>query len=276
MNQIVPAQPLLPSKDEWAFLKEQAQMAVKSGLLPRAVDSPEKATIIALKGRELGIPPMQAFSHIHVVDGKPTMSAELMLAQIYKHCAGAVINYLQSDDKRCVIEASRPGHKLAQFAYTIEEAQKAGLLGKHNWKAYPAAMLRARAIAIVARAVFPDAIMGVSYTPEELGAETNDEGDVIVIPPSSPKPDSQPDKIPAAAASPSTSNAAAAPTPPRSRKDIGLAIVAAGNELGMQPPELEKHAEEMFKKGVRELSTAEMETFLGELEAEIGRRSVSA
>jgi len=266
MNQLVPAQPMLPTKDEWAFLKEQAAMAVKSGLLPRAVDTAEKATIIALKGREMGIPPMQAFSHIHVVDGKPTMSAELMLAQIYKHCHGAIINYLSSDDKKCEIEATRPGHKMAKFAYTIDEARLAGLLNKHNWKSYPAAMLRARTIAIVARAVFPDAIHGVSYTPEELGAETDDEGQVVVLPPSSPKPDAQSEQKPAAES---------APAKPRGRKEIGMEILAAGNELNLSPPEVEKWAEEDFKKPVKEMSIDELEKFLGTLQEEIGRRNVA-
>lgn len=52
---------LFPSETEWKMLKEQATMAVKSGFLPRAVDTPEKAIVIALKGRELGIPPDASF-----------------------------------------------------------------------------------------------------------------------------------------------------------------------------------------------------------------------
>jgi hypothetical protein len=50
----------------------------------------------------------------------------------------------------------------------MEDAKVAGLLSKDTWKKYPEAMLRARCVAIVARALFPDAIMGASYTPEEL------------------------------------------------------------------------------------------------------------
>ena len=179
---------LFPSESEWKIIREQASIVVKTGFLPRAIDTPEKAIAIALKGRELGIPMMQAFSHIHIIEGKPTISSELMLSQIYKHCAGAVINYLENDEKRCVIEARRPGHKAATFSYTIEEARQAELLNKGNWKKYPAAMLRARTVAITARAMFPDAIMGCSYTPEELGAEVNDEGLVLeVMPPTTDK-----------------------------------------------------------------------------------------
>lgn len=170
---------LFPNDAEWSMLKEQAAMAVKSGLLPQAVNTPEKAIAIALKGRELGIPPMQAFSHIHVIQGKPTISAELMLALVYKNCPGAVIDYVENTPKRCLISAKRPGAPARQFSFTIEEAKQAGLLNKDSWRHYPAAMLRARTVSIVARAVFADAIMGCSYTPEEMGAEVTDEGEVI-------------------------------------------------------------------------------------------------
>lgn len=173
---------LFPNESEWAMLKEQATMAVKSGLLPAAVNTPEKAIAIALKGRELGIPPMQAFAHIHIIQGKPTISAELMLALIYKNCPGAVIEYLENGATKCVIRATRPGSKSAVWAFSIDEAKQAELLTKDSWKKYPAAMLRARAISIMARAVFPDAIMGCSYTPEELGAEVTDEGEIVDVP----------------------------------------------------------------------------------------------
>ncbi len=179
---------LFPSPAEWQMIREQASIVVKTGFLPKAIDTPEKAIAIALKGREIGVPMMQAFSHIHIIQGKPSISSELMLALIYKNCPGAVVDYLESTDKKCAIQARRPGHGAMVFSFTIEEAKNAGLLLKDGWRNYPGAMLRARAVVIVARAVFPDAIMGCSYTPEEMGAELDDDGDVIEIP-ASPKPD---------------------------------------------------------------------------------------
>lgn len=157
--------------ETYSVLEKQVTMAIKSGFLPASIKSPEQAITIALKGRELGIQPLQAFSQIHIIQGKPTISSELMLALIYRNCKGAVINYLESTSDACVIEACRPGGKMNTFSFNIEEAKSAGLLQKENWRKYPDAMLRARCIAIVARAVFPDAIMGASYTAEELGGE---------------------------------------------------------------------------------------------------------
>jgi len=173
---------LFPSQAEWEMLKEQAAMVVKTGFLPSAIRTPEQAIAIALKGRELGIPPMQSFAHIYIIQGKPTISSELMLSLIFKNCPGAIMNYVQSTNDSCVIEAKRPNGSAARFSFTMDDARRADLLGKGNWKNYPGAMLRARAIAIMARALFPDAIMGCSYTPEELGAEINSDGEVVTLP----------------------------------------------------------------------------------------------
>lgn len=173
---------ILPSPQEFQMLKEMGSMAVKSGLLPVAVNTSEKAVIIILKGRELGLAPMLALSHISVINGKPCMSAELMLSMIYKNVPRAVINIVSTTDSECVIMAQRPGGAPTEFAFRKSDAEKAQLLGKGPWKSYPTAMYRARTISAMARALFPDAINGVSYTAEELGAEVeiSDDGAEIV------------------------------------------------------------------------------------------------
>ena len=162
--------------------RKQCQVALQSRMLPQGISTVEQAMVIALKGKEIGIPMMQAFSHIHVISGKPTVSAELMLALIFRNCPGAQVHYIETSSKACTLEASRPGGKPSKFSFTIEDAQSAGLLNNPTWKKYPSAMLRARAISTMARALFPDAIMGCSYTPEELGAPVavQDDGSVTV------------------------------------------------------------------------------------------------
>lgn len=178
MSNLVP----FPSVQEFNTMKEMGQMAIKSGFLPAAIKTPEQAVVIMLKGRELGIGPMEAFSKISVIQGKPTIDAELMLSLIYRKVPGAVVNFLKTDDKECEIEAKRPGGKFAKFKFTWDDAVRAKLTNKQNWQTYPTAMVRARCISAMARAIFPDALSGASYTPEELGAETDDEGNVISQP----------------------------------------------------------------------------------------------
>ena len=178
------------STDEFDSLQRQCKLAVTSGLLPDeynkggANQQLAKAVVVALKGRELGIPMMQAFGQIHVIKGKPTISAELMLALIYRAHPEAKIDFIKYDNHICSIEAARPNGKSTVFEFSMEDAEKAGLLRNDTWKKYPRAMLRSRCISEMGRTMFPDALMGCSYTPDELGGE-----EIVVEPPASIVPD---------------------------------------------------------------------------------------
>lgn len=140
---------------------------IKSGLLPSNIKTPEAALVIIMTGRELGLLPLQALRSISVVEGKPTLSADLLLALAYKsgHCTGYDI--LELTEEKCVVQISRNGQVKAPYSYTIEEARKAGLANRPNWTRHTKAMLRARATAAACRAYFPDVVLGL-YTPDEL------------------------------------------------------------------------------------------------------------
>lgn len=55
-----------------------AQRLVKGGLLPRSIQTPEAAFTIMVTGRELGLTAMQSLRSIDVIEGKPTLSANLI------------------------------------------------------------------------------------------------------------------------------------------------------------------------------------------------------
>ncbi len=179
MTEILPANAATPTTEEWAALERQCEVIAKSGLAPRSVSTPEKILTIALKGRELNLPPMQSLSHIHVIEGRPTLSAELMVALVQR--AGHKLRVVETTPEKCVVEGVRADDPeyVARTGFTLEDAARAGLLGKPAWKQYPAAMLRARAISSLCRFAFADVISGCSYTPEELGADVDEEGRVI-------------------------------------------------------------------------------------------------
>lgn len=160
-------------------LKQQAREIAKSGLAPKGVSTAEKVLVIAMKGAEIGIPPMQALSHIHVIDGKPTMSAELMAALVQR--AGHKLRVIETTAERCTVEGERlddPGHP-SRLTWSMDDAKRAGVGGKGPWRSYPAAMLRARAISALCRFQFADVLAGVSYVPEELGADVDEAGQII-------------------------------------------------------------------------------------------------
>lgn len=179
-NGLIPISEFLPSKDTWLHWKSYGDELIKTNLLPETIKTASQFMAIILKGRECGVPPMQACSHIHIVKGKPTMSAELMLSQIYKNCPGVQIWFPVRSNTECEVRCVRGGREHS-FRYTIEDAKRAGLLNKSSWSQYPRSMLHARCVSEMARSVFPDCINGVSYTPEEMGAEVNDEGEVITV-----------------------------------------------------------------------------------------------
>lgn len=125
----------------------------------------------------LGISRIHALTSIHVIDGKPTASAELMAAKV--RAAGHKLR-IAGDDTYATAQLIRhddPDYTF-EVTWTLERARAAGLTEKKggNWKKYPAAMLRARAISEVVRMAASDVMAGVVYVPEELGVVVDQEG----------------------------------------------------------------------------------------------------
>jgi len=166
--------------DVWQAMRQQAGDLVRSGFLPGSINTPEKAVAIMLTGRELGIEPMMALRQIHIIEGKPSLSAELIAGLVLSRVKGATLRPVESTNDRCVVHAARPGQEPTVITWTMDDAKRAGIAGKGNWKKYPRAMLRSRAMVEAARGVFPDASSGL-YTPDELGAETDAEGEPVAV-----------------------------------------------------------------------------------------------
>jgi len=168
---------------EWQTMKEQASVLVKSGFLPKAVDTPEKAVAIMLSGKELGVPAMQALRGITVIQGTPTIKPELMLALCIHRVPEFTFKWGKCDTQTATFICQRPGMAAAYTStFTMADAKQAGLLAKGgSWNTYPANMLRWRALANALHAVCPDVLVGV-YTPEEFGANVDADGEIINLP----------------------------------------------------------------------------------------------
>ena len=150
---------------------EYSKALAASDLLPKQYRGAPANVLVALEyGAALGLSPMAAIQGIHVVEGRPTASAQLIGALVRN--AGHRLR-VQGDDKRAVAVIVRKDDPDFEFRaeWTMERAKAANLAGKGVWKQYPAAMLKARAITEVARDACPEVLSGVAYTAEELGAE---------------------------------------------------------------------------------------------------------
>ncbi|HNU82338.1 MAG TPA: recombinase RecT [Thermoanaerobaculia bacterium] len=152
-----------------------AEKLAKSNIIPTPLRAkPADVIVVLLTGRELGLSPMQSLRSLHVVEGRPCLSAELLVALCLRRpeiCESFVL--VESTDAKATYRAKRRGCEPVSLSWTIEQAAKAGLANKNNWKSHPAAMLRARASSSLARAVFPDITTGVYG---------EDEADEIVVP----------------------------------------------------------------------------------------------
>ena len=152
-------------------LRAFAKDAADSGFF--GAKNPTQALMLTMAGRDLGLSYTQALRAFHVVSGRPTMSADGMVAV----CLGrkdvcAYFSTIESTPDHAIVETHRVGAPQPQrLTYSMADAKAAGLTGKDTWRQHPAAMLRARAKAALARDVYPDLLMGL-YDPDELGGES--------------------------------------------------------------------------------------------------------
>lgn len=164
---IRPAAGLPTAADLDAILRVAEALSRADGMIPKQyVGAPAKILAAVLKGRELGIDAMASLNAFHVVEGKPVASSEFWGARIAQ--AGYRIEWVEATDQRAVVRlTARDGRAPHVETWTIEMAQRAGLTGKQNWKGYPGAMLKARAIVSAGRAYAPEVMFGASL-PDEV------------------------------------------------------------------------------------------------------------
>lgn len=144
-----------------------SSLAKANGFVPRAYIGQPAAVLAAIvMGAEIGIGPMQSLRSIHVIEGKPQLSADLMLALAIR--AGVRVQWLQSDDKAARCKLTRDGFPDHTHGFTIAEAKAAGLAGRGNWSKYTASMLRARCISHALRAWSPDVLGAGVYVEGEI------------------------------------------------------------------------------------------------------------
>jgi hypothetical protein len=165
---------------QWQVYKEMAAHAFKSGFFKAG--SQDAAITVMMQGIELGLQPMAALNNIYIVNGRPSLKAQLMAALIIR-AGHPPVETLESTDKIAKVRFRRSGSDNAvDVAFTIEQANKAGLAGKDSWKSYPEDMLWNRAVARGARRVFPELFAGL-YTPDEMQYPTTEVIEAETIPP---------------------------------------------------------------------------------------------
>jgi len=157
---------LLAASGYFADAREMAQAAVK-----------------VMAGKELGIPAIASMMGINIIKGKVAMGAHLMASCIRAHGYEFKVKCL--DNSGCVLEfLDKPNSegkrgRLGESSFREDDAKAASVLGE-MYRKYPRNMYYARAMSNGVKWYCPDAIAGAPvYTPEELGAEVDEEGEVV-------------------------------------------------------------------------------------------------
>lgn len=147
----------------FADMRAMADVAAKSRMF--GFKSADEALAIMLLCQGEGLHPAIAMRDYHVIQGRPALKADAMLAR-FQQAGGSVKWTKYQDDVVSGVFAHPAGGEL-EVTWTMAQAKAIGLATKDNWKNYPKAMLRARCISEGIRTVYPGCIVGV-YTPEEV------------------------------------------------------------------------------------------------------------
>jgi hypothetical protein len=125
-----------------------------------------QAMTLMLLAHSRGLHPIQAVERYHVINGRPAMKADAMLAEFQSQ--GGIVTWHRHDETGCSATFACPGvGEPVTITWTMEDAKRADLLRNPTWTKYPRQMLRARCISEGIRMTMPGIIIGI-YTPEEV------------------------------------------------------------------------------------------------------------
>jgi hypothetical protein len=159
-------------------IQQEAELLASSSIVPKQYRG-KPADIIAasLMGRDVGLSPFASMNYIHVIDGKPSLSAEAMV-MLARRAGHSITGETSSTGARADGKRGDTRDEMSA-TFTNADATAAGLLGGTNWKKYPQDMYWARAVSALCRRLFPDVFLGAAYTADELGAQVTEDGEVI-------------------------------------------------------------------------------------------------
>jgi hypothetical protein len=172
MNELstTPQQPL-PALDLAPRTMEEAlrfcDLLAKSEIIPKDYQGKPGNIMVAVQwGSEVGLKPMQAMQNIAVINGRPSLWGDALIALVR---ASPLCEYIvegeEGDTAWCRVK--RRGEPEQVRTFSQADAKQAGLAGKSGpWSQYPKRMRQLRARAFALRDVFPDVLKGMPVAEE--------------------------------------------------------------------------------------------------------------
>lgn len=142
----------------------------KSDIVPKDfLDKPANILVAIQWGFELGLQPMQAMQSIAVINGRPSLWGDAVIALVRSSDLCEYIHEeIAADGMSATCRTKRKGDDRETVrTFTMEDAEKAGLKGKAGpWTQYRKRMLQMRARSWCLRDVYPDVLRGVHVAEE--------------------------------------------------------------------------------------------------------------
>jgi hypothetical protein len=170
---------------EYAEIMVLGNVLQKSGYFKDVRDQAQAVTKI-LFGRELGFSPIVSMGGIHIIEGKPALSSNLM-ATLVKRSGKYDYRVKTWTHDACVLtfreKVGGAWEDVGESSFTMKDAQAAKVVrAGGSWDKFPKAMLFARALSQGLRTYCPDVSAAPIYNPEEMGATVNEDGEVTELP----------------------------------------------------------------------------------------------
>lgn len=165
-----------------------AELIAKSTLVPKDYQGQPGNVLIAIQwGREIGLKPLQALQNIAVINGRPCLWGDAVLAMV--RGSGLVEDYREDFHEAtftatCTIKRKGQPSPIVR-TFSRADAERAGLWDRNTWKSYPKRMAQMRARAFALRDGFADVLKGIAISEEQQDVETN--GQALLPPPEPPR-----------------------------------------------------------------------------------------
>lgn len=148
---------------------QMAEMLSSSQMVPKNYQGKPQDTLVAMMmGSELGLNPIQALQNIAVINGKPSIYGDALVALVQSHRSyGGMQETFDDQTMTATCHVRRKRGEWHTQTFSKSDAEKAGLWGKSGpWQQYPKRMLQMRARGFALRDTFADALAGL-ITAEE-------------------------------------------------------------------------------------------------------------
>ena len=162
-----------------------------SDLVPKDFEGKPANCLIAVQwGAEIGLQPLQAIQNIAVINGRPALWGDAVIAIVR---GSPLCEYVIEDDNgdTATCRVKRRGEPEQLRTFSMADAKAAGLIGKQGpWSQYPRRMRQMRARAFALRDVFPDVLRGLPVAEEVMDTPTERHmgpAEVVGAPPAAPK-----------------------------------------------------------------------------------------